>query len=159
MRKITLLFMLLSSFATFSQSKADIKRHAGHSKGQEELKNSGKVGLETDKKAFVGYRLITLAAYVKINFEGERNNQAIKMFAEQYDKLQPAYDKYVETKSDGAKVDLLRIIIENEEEFRAFLTPEEKLAYLRYGDGIVRAEFDDSFMSDYTLAKYKKEVE
>ena len=150
--------MVLFSLAAFSQSKADIKNRSGHSKTQQRL--IGQKYMETDKKAFIWYRLYTISEIVKIDFEADRKKDFATLLSNQYDRLQPVWKNYDESGSDGAKVDLMRTIVQNEEEVREFLTPEEKLVYLRYGDKMVtKIEFEDNFMSDYMLEKYKKKLE
>ncbi|MEE1897114.1 hypothetical protein V1389_02125 [Flavobacterium rakeshii] len=158
MRKITLLFIMLFSITAFSQSKSDIKNRSGHSKMQKKL--IGQKNTETDKKAFVGYKIYALMKVAEIELSKERLNDFISLMSGQYDRLQPVWQKYEESGSDGAKVDLMRVIVQNEEEVREFLTPEEKLIYLRYGDkAVTKIEFEDNFMSDSVLDKYKKSVE
>lgn len=158
MKKITLLLLMLFSITTFAQSKSDLKNRSGHSKMQKKL--VGQKHMETDKKAFIWYRIYTLEKIVKIDLENDRKKEFAQLISNQYDKLQPVWEKYEDSKSDGAKVDLMRVIVENEEELRDFLTPEQKLTYLRYGDKMVtRIEFEDNYMSDKVLEKYKKELE
>lgn len=156
MKKIILLLLLSTfSFTTFAQSKKDLIRRAGHGKDLQDYKEELKI--DSDIKAFITYRLATLKAVIGI--EDKHDEKLIEMFAKQYTALQEPYNRYIESKSDASKVDLMKIIVKNEEELRSFLSPEQKLAYLRYGDKIaVAIEFDDNFMSDYVLEKYKKNL-
>jgi hypothetical protein len=154
MKKITLL--LLFSISINAQSKEDLIRRAGHSERQGLLKK-GNEKLNTDQKAFIAYRIATLETVVSLTYD--QKYTAVKIFNEQYTLLQEPYERYISTKSPASKVDLMKVIVKNEEELREFLTPEQKLSYLKYGDKIsVPVEFDDNFMSDSVLADYKKEL-
>ena len=160
MKKITLLLLLLFNVAMHSQSNLDIMNRSRNvlSATNRALKNSDT--LKTADKAFAYNKYETLKE-TKIMFTAEQISNVKMLFESQYKPLAEVYSRFKEDRTPKTKLDLFTLFVKNEEDFRALLTPDQKLVYLRYQDKYspgIDNSFELNFMDDNHLEIYKKEI-
>ena len=155
MRKITLVFLFFLSFSTFAQSKNELKRRSGDVKFLEKIQKKN----NTDDllRTFIGYRLFGLKDVVVLT--EDQTKTFVRNLQTDFPLLQDAQKKYLESKSVASKLELIKLIVKSEEDFRKILTPEQLVFYSSYGNKIItNVSFDDNYMNDETFVKYKKQL-
>lgn len=156
MKKITLLLVLLFSIGIFAQSKKDIRRRTSDViKFTRDIRESNKYTSDS-----LSYSLCKIYALKDVTLSKEKQVILAKLFLTQWKSLVDATERYETINSAASKVDLIKVLLDNEEEFRKLLTTEEVIEYRRYGDKINTSnEFDQFFFSDYELDRFKKELQ
>ena len=162
MKKIIVAAMLFAGIATFAQSKKElIARGENLCWSVERSVKKDKAADESTAYANQKYEAIKPIFKWSEGDQEKFNN----LFKSQYPALAETIKSYVDTKSLQSKLDFIKLLVQNEEAFRAMLTPEQLAAYIDYanenssGGGITELYFQRNFFSQKQLESFKKELQ
>lgn len=154
MKRIYPIFLLLFAITTFAQNKSELK-----SKSRVLLDRAAKAyktSSGTPADVFAAQRFTALEE-INLIFTDKEKDDIILFFKSQYEPLRSAVIKYEENnKSDGSKIELIKLIIKNEEDFRNRLSGENSKIYLRYTNEFHwNTDFILHFFADVNLERWK----
>jgi hypothetical protein len=158
MKKITLLFLLMFSLAGYSQNKIDFNRRT---KELDDAANwSVKKGwTKTAEDAYVEDKFKGLDKVIE--FTDEQKGEFDKLFHQQYAEFKASFDNYTKTNTTQSKIDLIKVLLKQEEGFRALLNDKQMIYYKSYNPEAMamgNLPFLKNFMTEMTYMSYKKEL-
>ncbi|MXN90190.1 hypothetical protein GR160_03040 [Flavobacterium sp. Sd200] len=158
MKKITLLFILFSTIA-FAQSDRDLSdRTFGIYYGIE--RNIKKTPDFNPAEYYANGKIKGIKDVV--DFTEEQKAQLKKLFTDQYPVFYETAKKYYETKTAQSKVEIMKLLVKNEEDFRAVLTREQLATYIGFKNGLRHDGYfplKQNFIEEEKLVKFKKELQ
>jgi hypothetical protein len=152
MKQITLLFLLICATSFGQVLNIEFKSHtkevAKTCPTQEKYTNKKLEGLGIDSKKPI------------ITITQEQKEKFTELFNTQFTEFTAAYNNYKETESTAAKLEMIKLLVKQEEDFRALLTEKQKIDYSQHDNSGWNATyaFDCFFMSDKDLLRWKKEL-
>lgn len=154
MKRIYTIVLLLFAVTTFAQGKSELKTKSRIiiDRVAKEYKSSN----GTPADIFAKQRFTALEE-INLSFTDKEKDDIMLFFKNQYEPLRTAVIKYEDNnKSDGSKIELIKLIIKNEEDFRSRLNAENSKIYLKYTNEFHwNTDFILHFFGDATLYKWK----
>ena len=159
MKKITLLLLFVAT-VSLAQNRVDFKQRYSSAILQADItfkKYKDELKLELPEQGYTIMKQIALQGHVE--FSEAEKKEISDMFKKQFHELKQASELYTTSKNLQSKLNLIKVLIKNEEDFRKSLNVEQQVAYRRYGDTYSKSQewiFDFNFMSDKVLSEYKE---
>lgn len=152
MKKITLLFLLFFSILAFGQNKIDFRQKTNYA-----------ISFAKDAVTFAKYKLKALDSDDNkvIKLSDEQRKTMEKLFLEQYPVFKSSVETYKESKTAQSKIDLIRVLLKIEDDFRKLLTEEQNIHYKSYDPKekfLENSDFIYFFMTEQQYNAYKKEL-
>jgi hypothetical protein len=98
---------------------------------------------------------------VVLKLEEDQKKQMTDLFYKQYPEFKAAYNKYADGKTAQSKIDLMKVLVKQEEEFRKLLTETQSIHYRSYDPDkkfVKNLQFKMYYMTDIVYMSYKKEL-
>lgn len=154
MKRIYTIILLLFAVTTFAQNKSELK---GKSRVLlDQAAKAYKTSSGTPADVFAMQRFTALEE-INLSFTDKEKDDIMLFFKNQYEPLRTAVIKYEDNnKSDGSKIELIKLIIKNEEDFRSRLNADNSKIYLKYTNEFHwNTDFILHFFADVNLKRWK----
>ncbi|MGQ2982086.1 hypothetical protein [Flavobacterium sp.] len=162
MKKIIVAIALLFSITLSAQSKTDLIKR-GESVLWSVDRDVKKGRSATEDLAYAIQKLEGIKPIFKIS--GEDEKKFTDLFKSQYPAFAEKVKKYDDTRTLQSKLDLIKLLVDNEESFRDMLTKDQLVSYIDYanehyrGNGITYLYLHENFLSQKQLESFKKELQ
>lgn len=158
MKKITLLFLFVATIS-FAQTRKDLENRTESLTAfiNNQIKKHPEL---TAIEVYSNHKMLGVNSILK--FSDEDKAKFSELFTEQYEPWFETSKKYTEIKSAQSKVDIIKLLVKNEEDFRALLTREQLATYIAHKSNVSDegyTSYKSNFIAEDKLAEFKKELQ